>query len=266
MTVRDVYDFNVNDEFQYHIIYDPLKPPIGIRIKITGRHASPGNDTLVYVRSHNDYGSVLSYTPTPHLDYTYSVFTDSIYIYNLDTLINAPFRNLPNDSCNIAIGSSYISTEFCGASVFEETVDPSGCFEEHMQNYVFGKGLGQIRYHNIDQTSIPNPTDYSMELFYYKKGSLTCGTEDIRVGIPNYNTIAEDLILYPNPATAVLHVTNIKTHTNIQIHNMLGSLVFETETDTDCSISLLSLANGVYTFSSRNGLGKGSYKIVIANP
>src|ERR1700758_2982364 len=126
LTNRDVYDFNINDEFQTHIT---TVSPNANKIKIIGKRLSTNNDTVFYVRSFNGYSTTLSYSPTPHLIYSYSSGIDSVKYTNLDTLINAQYRNMPNDSCDSSKDTLYNSTQFCGALVYEHTSCTACCFE-----------------------------------------------------------------------------------------------------------------------------------------
>src|SRR5947207_2745036 len=87
MTVREIFDFNINDEFQWRGSYNG-GPPAVQRIKIIGKYFSSGNDTIFYIEQYNNYNSYFNCCPTPHLDYTFYNGTDTVSYSNLDSLFD----------------------------------------------------------------------------------------------------------------------------------------------------------------------------------
>jgi hypothetical protein len=66
--------------------------------------------------------------------------------------------------------------------------------------------------------------------------------------IVNEQTQQADLIVYPNPATDLLHITTDGLKFNqVGIYNMLGERVIETALNNSISIDLSLLAPGIYT-------------------
>src|SRR4051812_38400980 len=84
MTVRDVYDFAVNDEFQSRRFGNV--PPNATRIKITGKYFSANNDTVFSIRHFNNYVGFMDTTGGNHLGYHVSIGTDTISYRDLDSL------------------------------------------------------------------------------------------------------------------------------------------------------------------------------------
>ncbi|HET6993039.1 MAG TPA: T9SS type A sorting domain-containing protein, partial [Bacteroidia bacterium] len=72
-----------------------------------------------------------------------------------------------------------------------------------------------------------------------------------------------NLLIYPNPASALLNVTNIKSKTIIRLYNSLGELVLETETENDLTIDVDQFTPVVYMMEVNNDKGRSINKVVI---
>lgn len=257
-TIGEVYDFNINDEFQSRITTVPSN---AARIKIIGKRFSANNDTVFYVRSYNNYSSVVSYVPSPHLVYTHNSGIDSVYYTNLDTLINAQFRNMANDSCNSSKDSIYSSSQFC-TTVYEHTACVACCFEGQTYDQVYGKGLGLLSY---DYNYPSNFYNTHTELFYYKKGPVSCGIPDSShvLSVTENMQVKQKTLFYPNPAINMVHLTNISHPTTISLYDILGTLVMETKVTGNETLDVSKLAPGIYTLVANDGLSMNSYKMEI---
>lgn len=83
-------------------------------------------------------------------------------------------------------------------------------------------------------------------------------------GFDEDNTPENNMQFYPNPVKDILNVTNNSTVTNVRIFNIEGMLVFSSKIDSNHSVNINSLANGIFVLKGYNKLGQlmGSQKII----
>lgn len=85
MKVKDVFDFDLNDEFHYKDGISFSASPNGDRVKIIAKKYSIKNDTLFYKLRHDRYSSTPVISETPHLEYHFSTDTTNLIIALLDS-------------------------------------------------------------------------------------------------------------------------------------------------------------------------------------
>lgn len=104
------------------------------------------------------------------------------------------------------------------------------------------------------------------------KGSLminpVLGCADIQVGVKENKNIADEIIIYPNPAQDKIIINN-NNHSNqnfdIVIYSVLGEIVYKGEHKYNETIDTSSLPNGVYYISlSNNTTNVSTKKIIIS--
>lgn len=259
LTHGQVYDFNINDEFQSKV-YNV--PPNASRIKIIGKHFSTNNDTVFYIRHFDNYSSIPDYsTSPPHLVYSYSIGIDSVFYTNLDSGINSTYGNFLIDSCNFFHDTLYYTSQYCGSQVYEFNECRACCFEGYNTIGILGKGLGLV-YHHYSHAS--EWVDNVSEMFYYKKDTIVCGTPDTSpLSIVEHAKTKENITLYPNPASNILNLTNIKRQTSVRLYDLYGKLVMETKTDRNTTLDISQLTQGIYTLFSHYDQGVDCYKVII---
>jgi hypothetical protein len=255
MTIRNVYDFNVNDEFQTTL---NTGTPNANRYKILSRLLSANNDTIFYTRSYNNYSSYPDYSTTPpHMVYTYSVGTDAIHYTNLDTLISAQYKNNPNDSCNSSKDTLYTSSQYCGVLVYQNITVRGTCFEPQTYTNVYGKGLGQV----ISDYNYPaGPAHNRTSLFYYKKGSVVCGSPDTTLAsINKYELAQQNIHIYPNPAQNKITIDATDV-IDIKLFDVIGKQITSTKEN---NIDVSNLPFGVYFIQVQTKQGTITQKIIV---
>jgi hypothetical protein len=89
LTIGQVYDYNINDQFHYYIYG---VPPNATRFTIVDKQFSPLHDSVTYVRHFDNYSSRVIADPSPHLEYFFNSYTDTLIITNLDLLISDQFN------------------------------------------------------------------------------------------------------------------------------------------------------------------------------
>ncbi len=261
-TFGEIFDFDVNDEFQYRE-YSPGSPTTSVtRYIITDKYFSVANDTVFYGRLFHNYVSTWDFTPPGHMVYYFSSYTDTVFITNLDALINTIFSNEVNDSCNISSDTLYYASDFCEVFSYDHYRCLGCCFEGQMTTFVYGIGIGLAFYHY----TYPSEWDEVIKkLFYYKKGVIECGEPDLLAVSVNEPEIAKKALqVYPNPADNVIHFsTGSSDCSRVAVFNSLGIIVLSLNEYLDGPVSTSSLDNGLYFVRIENDLGSHSCKFVI---
>jgi hypothetical protein len=263
MSNRDIYNFDIGDEFQTHVIN---APPNATRYTIIAKRFSANGDTVFYQRSNNNYYANVDYSSSPpHLVYSTTIGIDSIYYTYLDTLINAPAKNWVVYACDSYKDSLYNSPAFCNDLIYTMwAVKSTNCaIEKIMYNYSYGYGIGQVLY---DYTNTGNNYHTRFELFYYKKGNLTCGTADTSsyASINKFELANNYFKIYPNPANTILNVeTNATEKQTLQLFDVNGKLILTQTVNNKAIIDVSNVSSGVYNISLFSSTGVANKKLVI---
>ncbi|GIV27013.1 MAG: hypothetical protein KatS3mg027_0827 [Bacteroidia bacterium] len=265
LKVRDVFDFDINDEFHHKTLNIP---PNKIRIKIIGKYFSSNNDTVFYIRQYNNYWSTAVMTPTPHLVYGSSIGIDTVFYTNLDSLMDAYFNTLTNDSCNYYHDTLFYSATYCNALIYEQSYSEHFCFEGTYGTNRYGKGLGMVEYHY----AFPAQFYYVDQIMtYYKKGNIECGEPDTAsfVSVDEYS-FTSSINISPNPfnkQTTIISALPLNNAT-IYIENNLGQIVriFHNINGSEIIISRENLSDGIYYLKivDKNGFIISAKKIIIS--
>ena len=219
MTIGEVFDFNIGDEFQIAGFAD-YQPPNADRITITDKYFSAGGDTVFYVEYHDSYYSYL--IGWDSLGYHFWTETDTVFYTNLDSSITTYEWWVPYDTGFASYDTIIEYSEYyCGALIngYDYAI---GTFEPVYYAKHYGRGLGLVHhYYN-------NPAEFSgfsNRLFYYKKDSISCGTPDLTTSVPEMIT-KNDIRLFPNPATQHFTVeNNCRDTLNMKIFDEMGKLL-----------------------------------------
>lgn len=252
-TVAQIFDFNIGDEFHFKY-YPTNNPPTGTRDKVIGKYYSQNQDTLFYILNTSRYTSTFNPNPTPHLDYIFYNYIDTIEYDNLDSSILYQISSQPMYS-NFNIFYYYdTSFAYCqnGLHSFHLVTNASEPDEYYLD---FSIGLGNVAMEFWSHSSVPLIHDYG-NLVYYKKGSFSCGTPDT-VGL-SINLIEKknSINVFPNPVNERLsiHITDYQiTPIDIQIINNTGQVIKEYLDFKGESISTSELSDGLYLIRFSNG-------------
>jgi hypothetical protein len=259
MTVGEIYDFNINDEFHGHA-YGTNVTPNAQRIKIIGKYFSSGNDTVFYIRYHDNYSSVFNCCPNPHLDYNFSIGTDTVFYTDLDSLINYTFIGI-NDSCNSYFDTVYYSPQYCNAEVFEyERAECTCCIDAVTTREIYGLGLGMLEHHFYDAA---NFIYQNWNLFYYKKDTLVCGTPDLFTEVLSLKE-NKGFLLFPNPTSGTFKIQSPQLkNSQLEIFNMLGEKIYSDFTLGEESTVSLNAPAGIYFVRVSDGEKAYTQKLVV---
>ncbi len=253
MTRREVFNFDINDEFHYKSDIENNGPPNARRAKVINKYYSENSDTVYYELAYNNYTTDFYDYPEPHMEYSFYTDTQTVHYYLLDSTIFEHYVNLRYDTLYKYYGSSEFfyydsiveySTDFCNVLINEFRC-AVGDFEPEHYEYQYGKGIGRTKYVYIDEEF--HGTDEG--LIYYKKGAVACGTPDLTSKINNKVFIDTD-VLYPNPVENIIifNLTNYSfINCELEIFNMQGkSIIRKNITESFFIHDLSGLPEGIY--------------------
>jgi len=265
MTIGEVFDFEIGDEFQISGQADN-QPPNADRITITDKYYSVNLDTVFYIRFHDSYSTTVNTGGPPYLTYYFWTTTDTVFYTLLDSSIlyydngfqyNQYSEFSPNLCDSLVNGCSYLA-------------GPG--FEDDVITDEYGKGLG----HTMDYfySGLGNSVLWDNELFYYKKGNFECGIPDLTVGTNEIPEPKSEILIYPNPAKDYVIFEIVHRSILNQQHNEPELSVFNSYGHQMAKLSIYqsghkivwdtrSISSGVYMFTfTVNGI-VSSDKIVI---
>lgn len=256
LTIREVFDFEVGDEFQYRNVGGNIPgnyPPNADRLKVIDKYYSTSNDTLFYVFSQNSYYTVFL-TESPYfmkvfnsdtIIESYTSLDSSIFSYDEmvigDTIYKwKDFDWFSYDSTH-KIASYFCNVELNGFTCSDNDFEPNVYFKE------YGKGIGILRDARIDS---PSPYIwYDNQLFYCKKGTFICGTPDLTTSIHKID-FEYEISIFPNPANKELKVNFINSCLNnstIKIFNSIGKLFLVSQVkESNTVLDISNLIDGIY--------------------
>ena len=216
LTIGEIFDFDINDEFHTTKVYPP-EPPNAIRMKVIGKYFSATGDTVFYIRSFNNYHSVFNPEPTPHFDYIFNIYTDTVFYKNLNDNV---LCDVMDTSC-----VSITDTTLCGV--------PANGWEllglEQYWSNVYGKGLGLVRDVYVEDGTPLQSYDYQM--FYFRKDTLECGIPDSTITSVASNKFSFGIEnIYPNPFSDefTIRLSDDIHSCNIKIFDLKGVKIYET--------------------------------------
>ncbi len=242
MTVGEVFDFSINDVFEYKLHGNT--PPNNQRITITAKYNT--SDSVFYGRFHENYSLVFNPNPVPHADTVFSSNRDTIYYTHLNELITDYDLYFLYDT------TIYYSDNYCGILINAHLgmVGDSTTFEPPTVDREYGRGLGLVNSLDIwaDNGGVP----YGFYMTYYKKGTAECGVSDtLTVGInENQKT---SFSLYPNPTTSTLTIQNasgLYHLSDITGKTLLSGLA---SGETTFTLDISTLSSGVYFLTLSEG-------------
>ena len=225
-TRAEIYDYEIGDIFHIHFLGNG--PGFGdasiTNIEILNKYYSQNNDTLFYIRD-IDYRASSSENP----DWTYEYYIDTIFYFNLDSLINMGQIDSVSTNINLYNGRliNYITT---------------GTEDIYSKRYVIGCGRAYNNYRTWG-----GATEATTELVYYKKGNEEWGTQML-VSIYDTESNNPDLIIYPNPAESTINIlTNNVETIDLKIIAMTGELVKTRKLSAESkTIDISQLRTGIY--------------------
>lgn len=253
MPIGNVFAFSVGDKFHYELAL-PENPPAVDRITITDKFYSENGDTVYYERYHDSYWTEMEWEPNPHLVYHFYTKYDTLFYYDLDSLLSV-YDDYFNCGpqwyyCEL---NYYYSDQFCnrlinGYRILTKQFEPVTLIKE------YGKGLGWV-FDYEDTWDINFHVVREQKMFYYQKNGIDCGTPDtITVSTPELKSNQFRIIIFPNPAheNFIVELNSISSPVYFKISDLYGNLIesgrwSEESNKYNCS----NLAPGIYLIQTQ---------------
>lgn len=261
-SIRQIFDFDVNDEFHTHYSQNN-GPPQASRSTIIGKYYSQYSDTLYYIIKHNDYSSTFNPSPNPHLDYVFMNYTDTVAYTDLDSSILYHIQNNPYFSTysqTYHVDTHYV---YCqnNMSMINST---TGGFEPNIINVHFALGLGSVYQDWYFSSSVPLVDDQA-RMIYYRKANKTCGTADtVGLAIESPMPISS-ISISPNPAFDIVrvHMPDDKPY-QLNIYDINSKIVFSKEiAKQDFAIDVSRYSKGVYILYFYSNLNSFTSRLIV---
>jgi hypothetical protein len=235
LKVRDAFDFDIGDEFQFKTTFNGQAPPNADRIKVIEKSYSNSGDSLFYTLFHDRYttsvdGQKLSFS----FDQYNSKETYTSLASNILSLVWID---------SLAYGLNLYKSSLCGIYTIGFFIkEPNFFGEGSYQVYGYGKGLGRTNY--MDEA----PEGYwEITMFYYNKHGITCGIPDLTTNIDNQ--IASDFLkVYPNPFSNFITIeADNESPLNYSFYDLAGREVYSGKlTGKINKLELIEIPSGLY--------------------
>ena len=242
LTIGEVFDFNINDEFHYT---RENQPSNGERITVFDKYYSINSDTVFYTLHHDIYNVIPDYSVSPPGSiYVFDTIIDTIFYSNLNMPIyylwpqNDPefvfydsIREFDTNFCDIEMNSYYIQQYSFEPSWFKRS---------------YGRGIGMtLDYWHYQGNGVSQFPVWE-RMIYFKKGTISCGSPDqTTLDLFDLNG-QKEFIIYPNPSDGIISIDNNSSKKiNIKVFNTAGELKY-LEQNISSEIDLSKLSNGIY--------------------
>lgn len=253
MTVEQVFDFEIGDIFQYRSSLQD-QPENALTKEIIDKYYSLNDDTVFYSIHRTYYQAVVEFDPEPHLVYNFGTDTIIESFTNLNSSIFDYIVNLRYDTITLNYGIDFTydtiieySDTYCGTlSNGFDCAFPASAVEPAYYNYRFGAGLGITKMVVCDEGGTYYPS-VSNDMFYFSKGTESCGTFDtltfIKEVFPENN-----ISIFPNPTQDLIKIIKEdQIPTVIELYDMSGKLLSKnTYNGNYYTINLSSFNSGIY--------------------
>ncbi len=257
MTVGEVFDFEIGDEFQIEVRGNNTFPNAD-RITIINKYFTVNHDTVFYIRFHDSYFvTVENFVGFYH----FWTETDTVSYSNLDLPIFQSEFWSPYEEYMFSYDTiSENMEEFCD-SLINGYFYCWNEFEPICISVLYARGLGLARFIHSDPSSY-----YEIDnvLFYYKKNNLSCGIADTITESISSNALLNDIKIFPIPATDFLIIDN---RSNLEIGsifiNDLNGYELKQFKPTETHINISDLAPGIYFLRIEYNKGVLVRKIAI---
>ena len=264
LTIGQVYDYEVGDEFHYST---SEIPPNATRYTILDKQYSALGDTVFYVLHYDNYYSAVNWQPEPHLEYFFNSFDHTVHYTNLNSLIGDQFNNIPIDTSmgEWFTDTTFVSTDWCDRLVYRYQLCLACSFEPNTYDEQFGAGVGLIFSIHTDLSSSQNA--YPYRLMYYRKDELSCGTPDLTtVNISESVDLDNGFSIYPNPVSSVFALRNNQAHRNFQcsLFDSMGQTIRTMSLSGSVNIIDMSdFGSGIYYLRLNDGIRITTQRIVV---
>lgn len=244
-TIKEVFDFEVADEFHY--IWTESNTPGGYKYRILAKRLSLSQDTLSYVRERTAYSSELLTQPINHFRFSFQKTTDTIYYTNLDSGIHYYYTVKQSDSIHLVQDTNYLSPEFWNQRIYLYELRTNPNFEPTISTMTHIKGFGQV---NWGYSQVASNMILGYKLIYARKQGIDYGNPDAYYLKNNVSDSHQEIEFqcYPNPVNQLLFFQSLPENLQqITIRSLTGS-AYKTYKEKEWlePIDLTYLPSGMY--------------------
>lgn len=153
-------------------------------------------DTLFYDCRNDAYHvEIVSYSPL-QLEYIFDTTYYESKITQLDSSITILWYN---DTSSYSDTSVEFDSYRCNALIASHSFVYWDSPDPKSGNEAYGVGLGMVHFDRYDSDN--QQYDLYMDMFYYKKDTVECGTPDLTTSSINKFSLSNCISVYPNPFT-----------------------------------------------------------------
>lgn len=252
--LRDIYDFDIGDEFHYQYYPEWDYSKYINRYFVIDKNYSENLDTVYYtfrIEDYNYFNAVDTIFESYHID------TITKSYGNLDTFLISNYFNNISDS--IICYELDTSQSMCDRKIYQFRYTP-GCYTFHEQLYEwrYAEGLGLIKFYNR------LAFDWYEEeiLIYYKKGEEECGKPDYSIVKNTAVNINNEVSVFPNPFTEEVTIKSEYKIDKILIFNNRGKIIHEKRQNENSLYNLKDIIPGIYFCKIITAKGSTFKKII----
>lgn len=243
LTIGEVFDFNINDEFHYTKVNQPSNN--GERVTVLDKYYSISSDTVFYALYHDIYNVIPDNSVSPPGSiYVFDTIIDTIFYSNLNMSI---YYLWPQNDPEFVFYDSIqeFDTNFCAIEMNSYYIQQYS-FEPSWFKRSYGRGIGvTLDYWHYQGNGVSQFPAWE-RMIYYKKDTISCGSPDLTsLGLLNLSS-QNEFIIYPNPSDGIISIdNNFSKNFNIKVFDTAGELKFnEQNISSEIDLSILSI--GVY--------------------
>ena len=279
-TLREIYDFNIGDvyEYDYSVLYSwPMFSDENTVDSITGKTTTPYSVT--YTGSQHNKKVVTDATTTPPV--TTTTYTSYPFGQAADTSVLIDPKTMPEEwnsgyllhyypnlfliYCD-SPASYQIDVDYHGGGFVPLDIGSTATYSYSIYSVGFGLSYQVTSEEYAEMYGLPYQ---ELQYVYYQKNGSECGSfQNASVEVPTINR--QDVIyILPNPAKDHIDITSdhpFAPNTFITVYDMSGRSVFRTQAEQQnvLTVSTASWVDGLYMVIVQDSTGIiGKEKVVI---
>lgn len=263
LTIGQIFDFNVGDEFHHQVYPQPWYFALDgrkERFRVVEKYYSPNNDTVFYVRHQFGYSHLIY----PSNTWGFASYNDTVSYTHLDSIVgimNTPWPYLFPDSLSWGMPYDiYFNGDLFDTYWNVNSYQTQFGIGMDMFGGELGVGIGTVNQGWGPED--PQVEAYGYYMTYYKKGDLSFGTPDTidstDIGIHElYPSTASRISVFPNPSADFVNFDwQNNTYFDIRVIAFDGRIVFDRRRiyrGNNLNISELPIGTYIIEFSGING-------------
>lgn len=226
LKIKEVFNFDINDEFHYSDFRSVNAPPIGDRQKIIDKYYSNDSLILYYKVFHDKYTSSIDYSNLtdghPTVNYFFSKDTSVLTLTNLDSSITY-YDNFVDTITEISMNNTIING-------YNYSIGNDSLIVWYNYRRYYGKGIGLVSDYYSESAEYIYPPSMGVHvdrsLIYFKKADKSWGSADLTTSV-GYNSDKLDFKIFPNPTNDNLFIQglSIGKNVNIEIVDLNGNII-----------------------------------------